>query len=82
MMSDLILHERLLTTDEVSVITTLAVSTLRKMRMLPNGGGLPFVKLGRRCVYQRADVERYIAKRVFSSTHQARSAVAKGPLSR
>jgi hypothetical protein len=76
-MSEATTPDRLLTTQEVSVITTLAVSTLRKMRMLPDGGGLPFVKLGRRCVYRRADVERFVAMRIFSSTHQARQAAAQ-----
>jgi len=46
-------------------------STLQKDRLY--GRGIPFVKMGRRVLYRRADVDAYLAKNVVRSTSEARS---------
>jgi prophage regulatory protein len=52
---------RMLRIDETSELTTLPVSTLRYLRHL--GEGPPAFRLGRRLVYDQADVLAWIAER-------------------
>jgi predicted DNA-binding transcriptional regulator AlpA len=52
---------RMLRIDETSELTTLPVSTLRYLRHL--GEGPPAFRLGRRLVYDEADVLAWIAER-------------------
>jgi predicted DNA-binding transcriptional regulator AlpA len=58
--------EDLLTVDQVSKIIGSTVSTLEKDRW--EGGGPPYVKMGRLVRYRPADVRAWIAERVRSST--------------
>jgi hypothetical protein len=46
--------DEFLTTADAAKITTLAISTLEGMRI--RGEGPPFLKLGRRVVYSKADL--------------------------
>jgi DNA-binding transcriptional MerR regulator len=50
----------LLTTNEVAEIVRAPIETVRYWRFI--GYGPPSVKLGRRALYERADVERWIAQ--------------------
>lgn len=52
-----------LTVAEVAEMTRLSVGTLRYWRTVGIGGPVSF-KLGRRVVYRRADVERWLAAQV------------------
>jgi excisionase family DNA binding protein len=54
-------HGELLTTAEVAEMTRLSVSTLRYWRHAGTGGPASF-KLGRRVMYRRADVEKWLAE--------------------
>lgn len=62
-----------LTTDEVAELTRIPETTLRYYRYL--GTGPRSFKLGRRVLYDRADVERWIAeqKKATSSGGNARA---------
>jgi excisionase family DNA binding protein len=48
----------LLTTDEVSELTSMGVNTLNQWRSM--GQHIPYVKLGKAIRYLRKDVEQYI----------------------
>lgn len=50
-----------------------AAQTLNRWRMNPNDGP-PFVKLGRRVVYERADLDAWLAANRRKSTIEAREA--------
>jgi predicted DNA-binding transcriptional regulator AlpA len=63
--------QNLLTTKQVALITSLSVSTLRKMRMSGNTEGPRFVKLNRRCAYRHEDVEAFIAARLRGGARQS-----------
>ena len=53
----------LLTTAQVAALTSLSVSTLRKMRMSGNTSPIRWIKIGRRCAYRQEDVEAFIVAR-------------------
>jgi predicted DNA-binding transcriptional regulator AlpA len=52
-------HGEILTTAEVAEMTRLSVATLRYWRHAGTGGPASF-KLGRRVMYRRADVEKWL----------------------
>ena len=52
-----------------AVFTGLAVATLAKLRCL--GGGPPYLKLGRKVVYRRADLADWLGARRVANTTQA-----------
>lgn len=68
-------HARILTTgddyidtSELAKLTRTKPQTWRKKRW--RGDSPPFVKLGNRVLYRRADVERYLAERTFNNTSE------------
>jgi predicted DNA-binding transcriptional regulator AlpA len=58
-----------LTACEAAKILGLATSTLAKLRL--NGNGPTYCKLGRRVVYRRADLERWLDSRTARDTSDA-----------
>jgi hypothetical protein len=66
----------LLTVAQVSNIIGRSVHTLEKDRL--DGGGPPYVKMGRLVRYRPADVRAYLAKRVRRSTADP-GETAEGP---
>ena len=59
----------LLSDREVASITGRARSTLQKDRK--QGGGLPYIRLGKQVRYRRSDVERWLESRQsFTSTSE------------
>jgi len=54
---------QLLTTEEASTVCGLAVSTLEKRRVYSTDGP-PFVKLGRKVLYRRQDLLRWVVAHV------------------
>jgi predicted DNA-binding transcriptional regulator AlpA len=54
---------------ETAHYTRVALSTLAKLRCW--GGGPPYLKLGRKIGYQRADVDEWLASRRARSTSDA-----------
>lgn len=61
-----------LDTEAAAKYIGLAASTLEKKRV--EGGGVPFVKLGRSVRYRVCDLDAYLAARVISSTSQTAGA--------
>jgi excisionase family DNA binding protein len=59
---------RLLTQRECAAALRLSERTLERLRV--SGGGPAFVKAGRSIRYREADLERWIAGRVVSSTSE------------
>ena len=57
--------KELLTEKEVSEMYGLNIRTLQKDRWL--GSGLAYVKIRKRILYRRADVEKYIDRHVVGS---------------
>lgn len=55
-----------LNVEQASDLTGLSTSTLNKLRVF--GGGPPFLKLGRRVVYDPADLDAWMAERRRRST--------------
>ncbi|MBJ7409985.1 MAG: helix-turn-helix domain-containing protein [Phenylobacterium sp.] len=55
-----------LNVEQAAGLTGLSVSTLNKLRVF--GGGPPFLKLGRRVVYDPADLDGWLAERRRRST--------------
>jgi predicted DNA-binding transcriptional regulator AlpA len=64
--------EPLLTVAQVSEITGRSISTLEKDRW--EGGGPPYVKMGRLVRYRPADVNDWLAERVRRSTSECAGA--------
>ena len=62
-------HDEKLGTRDAARYTGLAHSTLAKMRCL--GGSPPFLRLGRKIVYVRADLDAWLAARRARSTSDA-----------
>jgi hypothetical protein len=60
--------DKLLTEIEAAQLRGQSVRTLQAERL--QGGGCPFVKLGRSVRYRRSDVLQFIASRVRTSTHR------------
>jgi predicted DNA-binding transcriptional regulator AlpA len=60
--------KRILSVQDACVYIGLAKSTLDKMRVF--GGGPAFLKLGRRVVYDVADIDRWLASRRRNSTSE------------
>lgn len=61
----------LLTPDEVAAELKLATHTLANLRH--QGGGPPFVKVGRNVRYDRRDLDRWLSSRRFVRTHDRAS---------
>jgi excisionase family DNA binding protein len=59
---------RLLTQAEASRLLRLSERTLERLRL--QGGGPLYVKCGRSVRYREADIEKWIAARVVSSTSE------------
>jgi hypothetical protein len=57
-----------LKTSEAALLSGLSQSYLNKLRCL--GGGSPFLKIGRKCIYRRADFEAWLAKHQRCSTSE------------
>ena len=58
-----------LTVCQAAKMLGLATSTLAKLRL--NGNGPTYCKLGRRVVYRRADLERWLESRTARDTSDA-----------
>ena len=63
------------TAQEAARLLGLAPSTLAKLRL--NGNGPIYCKLGRRVVYRRADLERWLESRTARDTSDADSRFLK-----
>lgn len=61
----------LLTQAEAAELLRLSERTLERWRVV--GGGPVFCKLGKRVLYRRADLEKWIASHVVNSTSEASS---------
>jgi hypothetical protein len=57
-----------LTTKQSAQLSGLSASYLNKLRCL--GGGSPFLKVGRKCIYRRDEFEAWLAKHQCSSTSE------------
>jgi hypothetical protein len=60
-----------LTQHEAAALLRLSVRTLERHRV--TGHGPAFVRLGRRVVYRRTDLEGWTAENTFRSTSEARA---------
>jgi excisionase family DNA binding protein len=60
--------KRMLPTNEAADCLGISKSTLNKMRVF--GGGPPFLKLGRRVVYDPADLDEWLASHRRASTSE------------
>ena len=61
----------LLSQREAAVLLGLSPRTLERWRV--SGGGVPFVKAGRRVLYRPSDLDTWIASRVVASTSERRA---------
>jgi len=57
-----------LTTKQSAQLSGLSTSYLNKLRCL--GGGSPFLKVGRKCIYRRDEFEAWLAKHQRGSTSE------------
>jgi excisionase family DNA binding protein len=57
-----------LTTKQIAQLSGLSMSYLNKLRCL--GGGSPFLKVGRKCIYRRDEFEAWLARHLRSSTSE------------
>jgi hypothetical protein len=57
-----------LTTKQTAQLSGLSMSYLNKLRCL--GGGSPFLKVGRKCIYRRDEFEAWLAKHHRRSTSE------------
>jgi len=57
-----------LTTKQTAELSGLSISYLNKLRCL--GGGSPFLKVGRKCIYRRDEFEAWLATHQHSSTSE------------
>lgn len=62
----------LLTTAQLAQL--LGVSQRKLERDRQDGTGAPFIKIGRRVLYRRSDVEAHLEARLFCCTAEAKSA--------
>jgi len=60
-------------TAETAALLRLSKRTLEKYRMT-GAGGPPFVRIGGRVIYRRADLEIWLAANIRHSTSEKRSA--------
>jgi excisionase family DNA binding protein len=60
--------EMYLTTKQAAQFSGLSVSYLNKLRCF--GGGSPFLKVGRKCIYRRDQFEAWLAKHQCRSTSE------------
>jgi hypothetical protein len=63
-------HTDFLTQHEAAALLRLSTRTLERHRV--TGHGPAFVRLGRRVVYRRADLEGWTVENTFRSTSEAR----------
>jgi len=68
--------ENYLTTREAAQLSGLSVSYLNKLRCF--GGGSPYLKVGRKCIYRRDQFEAWLAKHQYGSTSEYRTAGTEG----
>ncbi|WP_439577675.1 helix-turn-helix transcriptional regulator [Elioraea sp.] len=66
--------QRWLDTEEAARHLRLAPATLERWRV--TGDGPKFAKLGRRCIYARAELDRFVDARMCSSTSDVKGASA------
>lgn len=57
---------RMLRTREAAIYTGLAKSTLEKLRVA--GGGCPYIRIGRAVIYDRNDLDKWLASHRRRST--------------
>lgn len=57
-----------LTPPEAAEYLGISASTLAKLRVY--GGGPAFLKLGRKVLYERADLDSWLAERKYQSTSE------------
>jgi hypothetical protein len=57
-----------LTTKQTAQLSGLSMSYLNKLRCL--GGGSPFLKVGRKCIYRRDEFEAWLATHQRGSTSE------------
>ncbi|MCP4121514.1 MAG: helix-turn-helix domain-containing protein [Bacteroidetes bacterium] len=55
-----------LTTKQAAAVSGLSASYLNKLRSI--GGGSPFLKIGRRCLYRRDQFDDWLSQHQRSST--------------
>jgi hypothetical protein len=60
--------ENYLTTKQAAQFSGLSVSYLNKLRCL--GGGSPFLKIGRKCIYRRDQFEGWLGRHQHDSTSE------------
>jgi excisionase family DNA binding protein len=76
-MPNVALNTDLMLPDEAAAYTRLSVKTLAKMRC--RGTSMPFLKLGKKVMYRRSDLDRWLAGclvQARASTAQAASVAA------
>ena len=61
-------HAPCVPVSEAAKLTSIAVSTLNKLRL--TGGGPPYLKLGRRVAYDVADLNAWLASKRRQSTSE------------
>jgi Helix-turn-helix domain len=60
--------ENYLTTRQAAELSGLSVSYLNKLRCY--GGGCPYLKIGRKCIYRRDQFEAWLAQHQYTSTSE------------
>ena len=70
------MEDGLLTEPEAADLTRLSARTLERMRS--TGTGPQYVKLGRRVLYRKADLQAWIGNNLFLSTSAARDKMNTG----
>lgn len=68
--------ENYLTTREAAELSGLSVSYLNKLRCF--GGGSPYLKVGRKCIYRRDQFEAWLAKHQYGSIRNIAQPALKG----
>lgn len=69
------MDDELLDTERVAKVCGLSEVTLRRWRM--TGEGPRFIRLGRAIRYRRADLDAYLADRLFTTTTEADMALGR-----
>ena len=69
-------NETFLTQEEAARVLRLSPRTLERHRL--TGNGPPFVKIGRRVLYRRSDIDDWAESHTFGSTSEADAAAGSG----
>lgn len=73
-MPNVALNTDLMSPDEAAAYTRLSVKTLAKMRC--HGTSMPFLKLGKKVMYRRSDLDRWLAGCLVQTRPTAAQAAA------